>query len=358
MSKPNFADRYAEAGLSPTSQTITDRGESVKRIVALAKATKTRVLELVGIYYEMPDVDMAWFRDEVAKEDASFSLVNSAREARILAAIVLEELIDAGNSTAILSVTTGSVAGMVRPSQGEWLIGVAKGALARYSVSNRAPKAVETSITTLALNKGLGEEIGLVAGGEWDKLVDALGKIRGEAHSLTKSSGTQTSAALGELNRQMRIMREESQILWWLYGEHSRNLQRGFVTMEPQQAALVGALDLATLTNVSTLGPIAAPAILERVIALAKKTRGQVSRPLSATMESLSPEDLNRFDVPTTVPTRLAPITTAIDLVRTLGPGAWHARFTTLTGLEASLNIEPLVLSEQLYREHLLGQLL
>jgi hypothetical protein len=97
---------------------------------------------------------------------------------------------------------------------------------------------------------------------------------------------------------------------------------------------------------------------LERVIALAKKPKGQSSRPLSGTIESLPLVDLNALNVQTNVPPRLAPITTAIDLARTLGPGAWHARFTTLTGMEASMSIEPLVLSEQLYREHLLGQLL
>ncbi|WP_285348465.1 GTPase-associated system all-helical protein GASH [Pseudomonas sp. ME-P-057] len=357
MARPTFADRYAEAGLNPSSQTIIERGESVKRIVATAKTAKERVWDLVGIYFDLAEADTGWFRDELAQDDASFSLVNNGREASILAAIALEELIESGEAHAILAVLTGSVAGTVRPSQGEWLIGVARNALARFSVSNRSPRAIETSVTVSSLNKSLGEEVVLVANGDMDELVITLGKMRGEAHALTKSTAIQISTAITELNRQMKGMREESQILWWLFGEYSRDLDRPFSSIDIHQAAIAGAIDLGALTTVSTLGPLAAPAMLQRVIALAKKPKGQTSRALSATIESFSGEDLSELDIRTGPPVRLVPITTAIDLARTLGSGVWHARFHKITGMEASISFEPLVLAEQLYREHLLGQL-
>ena len=57
MVQPTYADRYAEAGLTATGQMITDRIESIKRIVAIALKTTTKILDLVGVYYESPDVD-------------------------------------------------------------------------------------------------------------------------------------------------------------------------------------------------------------------------------------------------------------------------------------------------------------
>ena len=51
-------------------------------------------------------------------------------------------------------------------------------------------------------------------------------------------------------------------------------------------------------------------------------------------------------------------IAAALDLAKTMGNGAWHARFSSKTGLDASIMSEPLALANQLYREHLLGQLL
>ena len=296
-------------------------------------------------------------RDEIAQEDASFSLVNNAREARILAAIALGDLVGNGSAEAILAIIAGYVAGNRRPAQAEWLIVDAKAALARFSVEFRAPKSVQTTITAPTLNKALGEEVGSIGVNEWEKVVTSLDGVRTEAQSFAKSTATQVSSALTELERQMKYMREETQILWWLFGGHSKLLLRGFSNFDHQQAALVGAVDLATLTTASKLGPIAAPAILERVIGLSKKSRAQTSRTLLATIESFDPADLVALKLHTQLPHRLTPVTTAIDLARTLGSGAWHARFKTLTGIDATIEFEPLALSEQLYREHLLGQL-
>lgn len=357
MVQPTFADRYAEAGLTVNAQIINDRTASMKRVVTNIAVDKAKVLDLAGAYYENPEVDLNWFRDELVQEDASFSLVNNAREARILAAIALGDLVAKGNARAILAVIAGHVAGKVRPAQAEWLIASAKEALGRYAVSNRTTNPIETKVTAPLPNKELATEIDELVSGGWEALVPVLGKIRAESQASAKATSTQTATALTALYSQMKLMREETQILWWLFGEHSRHLFTRFANFEPHQSALVGAVDLAMLTTVSTLGPIAAPAMLERVIALSKKTKGPSARSLSAIIESFAPEDLHKLDLKTELPPRIAPVTTAIELARTIGHGAWHARFKAVTSLDASIVFDPLHLSEQLYREHLLGQL-
>jgi len=153
-------------------------------------------------------------------------------------------------------------------------------------------------------------------------------------------------------------MREESQMLWWIFGGHSRSLCRGFSCLDSYQAALVGAVDLANLTTFTLLGPIAAPAMLERVIASSKKQKAPSAKSLLATLESFDQSDLNNLEISTELPARITPVSSAIDLARTLGKGAWHQRFKTLTGVDASIELEPISLAVQLYHEHLLGQLL
>lgn len=357
MVQPTFADRYAEAGLTANAQIINDRTASMKRIVASITDNRAKVLDLAGAYYENPEVDLNWFRDEITQDDVSFSLVNNAREARILAAIALGELVAKGDAIAILAVIAGHVAGNVRPAQAEWLITAAKGALGRYAVSNRTASPIATKVSAPQPNKELAGEIEEVGSGEWEVLVPVLGKIRAEAQASINTTSTQTSNVMAALSLQMRLMREETQILWWLFGEHSRHLMKRFANFDPQQSALVGALDLATLTTVSTLGPIAAPAMLERVIALSKKPKGSPARSLSATVDSFAIEDLQALSLQTELPPKIAPVTTAIELARTIGHGAWYARFKVLTDLDATTVFDPLSLSEQLYREHLLGQL-
>ncbi|MCF5691283.1 hypothetical protein GIV23_05425 [Pseudomonas sp. PA-1-2A] len=356
MAKFTFADRYAQASLAPSPQVISSRQEPANRIVSTVVGTG--ILDLVGAYYGSPDVDLGWFRDEFAKEDASFSLVNNERETKLLAALILEQLVGKARSEAILAIIAGSVMGLRQPAECEWLLRDAKEALGRLSVTNREPQAVETNLTPTYTAK-LKEEIAGIVEGDWAALLVALGKMRAETQSSANTVATQSSKALKVLDREIDLLREESQMLWWLFSGHSRSVERSFSLLTPHQAAVIGAFDLGNLTTVSLLGPVAAPAILERIIGLSKKSKGTQAIELSKVIDGFSPEDLESLEVASAkLPPRLAPFTTALDLAKTMGNGAWHVRFSSKTGLDASIVSEPLALANQLYREHLLGQLL
>lgn len=356
MTSLNFADRYAEAGLAPTAQIVTAREAPAGRIVD--DATSAQIMDLAGVYYGSPGLVLTWLRDEFAQEDASFSLVNNERETRVLAAAILGSLVAQGRSEAILSVVSGSVTGYRKPGEASRLIPEAAAALNARSVADRKPSTVDAKIVPTITTK-LADEVAALAQNDWAALQVLLGKIRAESQASAKTTASQTATALAAITRQVNLQREESQMLWWLTGGHSRNLQRSFAEFEPAQAALVGAVDLASLTTVTRLGPIAAPAMLERVIGLAKRPRAQAGKDLASAVDGLAPADNERLPIrPDAVPARLAPITQALALARTIGVGAWHARFRETTGLDATISFQPAALAAQLYREHLLGQLL
>ncbi len=356
MTTFSFADRYAEAGLAPGADIITARQAPAARLAE--EINSRRLLDLAGIYYGAGDIDLSWLRDEFAKEDASFSLVNNERETRVLAAIILGSLVAKENPAAILAVVAGRVAGHRQPAEGAWLVGEATAQLGHLAVSDRIPARIETKIQHLTQPK-LNDEIPAIAQNDWATLLATMIKMRIESQSSMRAMATATTAALGALNVQVRLLREENQMLWWLHGGHSRSLERAFSTLAPAQAALVGALDLAALTTVSELGPVAAPALLERVLDLARRPRGQTAKGLAATVDGLERADLERLLVhPDRVPPRLAPATSALSLAGTIGAGAWHQRFAETVGLDPTTEFEPLELAVQLYREQLLGRLL
>jgi hypothetical protein len=355
MGNFTFADRYAEAGLAPGAAIIVSRQEPANRIAA--SITDERVLILVNAYYSNPGVDLTWLRDEFIQEDPSFSLVNNEREARLLSALVLGKLVQEGKAVAILGLVIGRLAAQNQATEFGWLLQDASQALAERAVSERRVHAINTKITWAATAK-LTDEVAAVAEGDWPGLVAVLGKIRSESHIALKGIAAQSSEALLALERENDLLREETQMLWWLFSGHSAGLQRSFVAFTPSQAALVGALDLGSLTT-SILGPIAAPAMLERVIALSKRPKGQPVTELAKVIDSFAPADLLRLSVlPAKLPPRLAPITAAIEQARTIGQGAWHVRFQSQIGLDPSMEVEPTTLAQQLYLEHLLGQLL
>ncbi|MFQ0829074.1 GTPase-associated system all-helical protein GASH [Serratia fonticola] len=356
MAKFTFADRYAEAGLKPSSETITARQEPVKRIVANIK--ESQILDLVSVHYGSSDVGLDWFRDEFAQEDASFSLVHNEREGQVLAALILAELIVSENAIAILAVSVGSIRGLRISPQSSWLLNDAEEALMRLSVVERVAENVSTKITPTIATKLDDEIIELGQTNSWPTLITILGKIRAEAQSSALTTAKQVARALTAFNHQAKLMREESQMLWWLISGYSKTFERSFAEFGPQQAALVGAMDLGTLTTQSQFGPISTPAMLERIIASAKKTKGQQARELVAAIDGFVIEDLKCLEVPTHLPAKLAPVTSAIELARTMGISRWHSQFQAVTGLEPSIQFDSISLAEQLYREYMLGKLL
>ncbi len=356
MADFSFADRYAEASLSPSAATISARQAPSERIID--DITSSQILDLAGLYYGSPGLDMTWLRDQFIQDDASFSLVNNEREAKLLSAVILGALVAAGNSVAMLAVISGSISGHRVPPLAPWLQNESADALKRIAVAERKPSAIETKIAPVG-NAKLQEEISALVQNDWPTLITLLGKMRTEALAASKLVGTQTSTALSRLALQSRYQREENQMLWWLFGGHSRSLERSFASLGPQQAAIVGAVDLGDLSSVSRVGPVAAPAMLERVIALAKKAKGVQPRELQLAVEGLSTADLTRLRIfPDATLPWLRPITAALSFARDLGPGAWQARFSDRTGLQSTFSLEPLELAEQLYTEHLLGQLI
>lgn len=356
MAEFNFADIYASHGIAPTAQMVQDRAAPAERIAD--GATIARILDLVGLYYGAVGLDLSWFREEFAKEDPTFSLVNNERETRVLAAAILSGMIADGWSEAALAVVVGSVAGNRQSVLGDALLAQAEEALQAFSVEERRPQQFDTTVAPTTQAK-LGDQITALGQNDWTTLVQILGEIRSEAQRSALTTSNQAATALSALRHQTRLQREELQMLWWLFAGHSRSLDRTFGLFAPAQAALVGALDLASLTSVTRVGPIAAPAMLERVLAMAKKSRGPSRTTLADAVDGLNREDTDRLPFASgDLPWRLAPVSAALSLVKSFGSGSWHTRFEEVAGLPATVEFEPVALAVQLYREHLLGQLL
>lgn len=356
MSEFTFADRYAQSALSPSAQIITSRQATANRIVE--NVTQSQIFDLVGAYYGSPHVSLTWFRDEFAKEDASFSLVNNEREMKVLAALILEQLLFKEDPETILAIVAGNAAAQRPPEDASWLLCSAKETLVRLSVDNREPRAVPTEVVPTT-NPKLEAEIAGVTNGDWETLLAMLAKMRAENLSSGRNISKQAKESLNALKRELELVKEESQMLWWLFSGHSKTLARSFSFLSAPHAAVAGAIDLGVLTSFSLLGPVAIPGILERMLSGAKKAKTSQPTSLAAIVDGFAVADLEALTANVKdLPPWLAPISTALKLAQTMGTGGWHTRYTTQTGLDASSSIDPLALANQLYREYLLGQFL
>lgn len=358
MAEASFADRYAEAGIAPSAEIIQRRQTSAERIVDAA--TAAQILDLVTYYFDLKAPDPVWLRDEFLKDDPTFSLINNRREAQTLCAIMLSWLVAGGTNgdLAALALVVGHLGGNRAPQEAGWLLAEAYSTRALLAVKQRAPQSVEPKVQWTA-TKGLEQEIAAVPANEWATLLSVIGKVRKESQSSMSNMSTQATAIAAELMRRTDYQREETQILWWVFGGQSRSLERPFATLEPPQAAVVAAIDLGALTTVSRVGPIAAPALLAKVIAGAKKSRAGPATTLADAIDNLQVDDLAKLDVDTDKASlAMMPVMGALTLAKTMGAGAWHRPFAERTGLAVSIAFEPIDLAQQLYNELLLGQIL
>ncbi len=353
MSEFNFADRYAEAGLAPGGAIIMAREAPAGRILQDLKAP--RIFDLVGLYFGHSGLDLNWFRDEFAKEDPAFSLINNRRECTVLAAAILGGAISRGESVAILAVVTASTSGKREVTEAGWLLETAQEALLREAVVSRQPAVIEAEVNIPAAAK-LAEEISAQAANDWPNLITNLGKVRAEAQAATKSVAAQVSTTLDAIRSQLALSREETQMLWWLFGEHSRTLKRHFSTLAPGAVAIFSGIELGDLTTASVFGPIAAPAMLERMLRLTKeKVKKQNLGTSLSSISSTEFQALKTFG--RDQPSRIFPIMTAIELART-NQRAWREAFEKATDLNPSIEFNPIELATQVYYEHLLGRIL
>jgi hypothetical protein len=355
MSEFDFADRYAEAGIAPKAELIEGRKQAAERIAK--NITKDQTFDLVSLFYGLTPPDVTWFRDEFRKEDVTFSLVQNERECVILAAMILGKKVAAKQGLTILSIVTTWTHGKRTPAHADWLLADARSALQTHAAEVRKPKNSTTEIKA-AFNPKVVEDLAAVGANDFNALLQALGKVRNEAQATATSLAAQVSAALSALNSNEKFLREESQILWWLFGEHSRTLNRNFSAIRAAQAALVAGIELGELSIASILGPVAAPAVLERVLRLARKDKQNQPVPtLKEAIDGIGEADLSVLKIPSTKHPFIFPMLTAIAKAKEAGIGSWGGAFQKATMLEPGLSLEPMDLALQTYHEHLLGQL-
>lgn len=344
----DFADRYAQAGLQPTPEIIAVRQLSAARVYE--NAERRQLLDLVSAYYGLRP-ELTWFRDELRKEDPTFSLITGQRESVILAATILAAKVAEGDPTSILGIVVGSVQGKRAPVEAVWLLDEAHSAMSKNATTARIPRQFATPIRH-SITPKLADEI--AAASDLAGLGQVLLKVRNESQATAEFVAKQVTDALLVLNENAGYQREESQILWWLFGEHSRSLNKPFGAFRPAQAALVGGIELGELSTASVLGPVAAPAVLDRVLRGAKKDSKAQPITLRTAVDGLG-TDLPKLKSEPPERPGICPVLTALRKAKEIGGGVWGNAFHTATGLDAGMEFEAIELAQQVYYEHLLG---
>ncbi len=173
------------------------------------------------------------------------------------------------------------------------------------------------------------------------------------------TAATETAAAaIGELDRQSDLRREETDVLWWMTAGVSRDLGDTFRQLKTAAASVVAGKELADL--VSPPGVLPAKSILHSIITPATGRDAGKPIPINAAVNASTAEWRGRL-VKGTVIERiedLCPLLAALKKSLTTDEAdGWMPAYKKAYGVDPKTALAPVDLAHQVYRECLLARI-
>lgn len=328
MSMNNYlSDWYRSAGVSPENIPLTKRWEGA----ASFDVDAGEISLLAQVFYQLNLSDPLFperFRKAINKADPNFSMSGNDRELIVLAGAALVDAIERGSrdiaDLAALFLVCGAVQNVRTALAVPQIPEFAAKHLSQRSVERATPEKDGKEETLLKA---------LVAAGE------PVSKLAPEFQKL---------------QLEFPIISEESNMLWWLISDTSRDVSHRWSEMPLGMACMVTAKELADLTRIIP-GPIAARAFLDRAI---RSGGNEVAASISiakAVNDTAKTWRDSHFSKP--LPTGLEgvlPLTHAVVLsARASDDKTWQPMFKAATGIAATAKSSPDAVAYQFYLEQL-----
>jgi len=355
-----FADWYQSLGVKTSADMLARRWKAVETLADRKQTPKAT--DLVRLFYSRSTTDGAAKQiiKVVKDNDPEFLVGGSDGELSILAGATIAEVVAQGSSNSADAMALGLVCmeakGLRKTQRLQDVLDEATTYLAKECVRVRR-------VELLSVRDSIADELpGIVLAKGGVTIADvtttwsATEVVFNKLVSLHKKYA---ETVKNTLNIGLLKQREESDILWWLFSEHTLDCSQPFSALSVPLACIWGAMDLADLTQ-STPGPFAAPAFLHKMLRLVKKTL-----PKSVSVADVAQAgDIAKRQSWTKSPRLstfpdLFPILFAVAKAVEAGDGAgWKSAFEHSTGLSADHEIAPLLVSLQIYHERLLDRIL
>lgn len=294
---------------------------------------------------------IATLEESFREEYPAFTASSSARELQVLAACCLLQISqDPDNKSANLAALAITAASFVGQR--------------KFSLPGDLPHAASEALRSMSL--GVARRPNLTARKQYKPLFEAavekaraqqdiatLIEAMAQANTSVTSAVNKTLLTLQDLVKRLDQQDEELQMLWWLIGERSEDLDCSFGDVPDAARPLVLAKELADHTLLPP-GPPTVRALLSRAKLADMGKVALVDALAAAPFEWLRSHVAPPVASPVTQPLHFA----VLRLLET-GPGnSWVAGWAAATDLPQKLSLSPLVLAELFYRERLLTRLL
>ena len=356
----NFADWYRLVSIDPQQINLDARWRSIETYSK--KLPKAAALDVVRrMFNEEPkatDFDQK-FRNAFKKTDASFPMRDNAFEMSVLAAATVANIFDADDKSlsdaAALAIVCADFQRLREEIPLYEIVELAQSYLNRRSNDLRSQSSYrEIPMLTAKTPVLSGDTTPALTKAEVAKMVQpALEKLNGLPNELVSP----VNAALAALGRQLFLQQEESNMLWWLFTAHSRDLRRSIAHLELAPASILLGKELADLTTVLP-GPVASEAFLSKMLETAQRRDGSEN---ISVREAVSAEVLRDWKTQLVKSAGLDSLDDFCSLNFVLRQSAeienadeWATKCAKHTHIQVDDKMPPSALALQMYRERLL----
>lgn len=356
----NFGEWYRQLSLACTDESLRKRWLGVEGWVATMRANVPALLETVRIFRGIPEkTSRDAFLKAFREQDATFAQRDNGHEQQVLAGAALVHCVgerkkpdhEASVRAAVLAATALEASSLRVVDANKTLdeqgceVRAGLHTIAQEHRRRRAFDAVLLSTEEEATFKQ-------TIGANYPDLNQLRAAIEKPFQTLLDAI-LRAESALDTAAHRLRCADEETNILWWLLGGSSKDLDKPWSALLAA-APLVAAWELADLTDVA-LGPQDAAALLERALpeAIGNKTKEQ---PLHVYVNAVPEEwakvrvsklDAQAFD--------LAPLSLALSKrVEGSSSTTWQSFFESVSGLKAGTTLPPERVARLAYNEAML----
>lgn len=276
----NFGEWYRQVSISCTDDSLKKRWAGVENWVTTITVDVGALFETVRIFRGLPEkTSREGFLEAFRKLDATFAQRDNSHEQQVLAGAALVHCVgthkkpdyEGSVRTAVLAATALEASSLcavdVNKTLDEQMVEI-RGSLHIIAQAQRRRRPFETILLTSqeedAFKKTAATDVG-----DHNLLRASFEK----AFKTLLSAVTRAEDALDAAAHGLRCADEETNILWWLAGGSSRDLNKPWSVLR-DAACLIAAWELADLTDV-VLGPQDAAALLDRALLEARGNKSK-----------------------------------------------------------------------------------
>jgi len=331
-----FSEWYRVVSLQPDGALLEKRWQGIEK--AVQSADFSGMLELIRIFFSIPVKDNEYaerYRLVFQGIDPAFMMRGNDLEVAVLSGASIVHCLEArkpeyADAIALASIAANCKGMRTQPPIPE-VIMLCEQHLSQRSAQLRSlgpvPEIVPLDLTeTYDANSGA--------------------QLRQFAESAV--------SAIGYLHRKMQLQEEETNILWWLFGGHSRDMDKRMADVGLPAACLVIGKELADLTLILP-GPLSATAFMDKMfLSIKQENRKQTTIkdavnacPREWRTKWISKRDIQSID-------DFCPIHLAVSKsLQTDGTVDWLPAYEKSAGVEVKSRIDPLEIAMQVYHESL-----